>query len=156
MFDIFTNPVIMNFLVTVFKTELKDLGDLRSYPWFVRQWGLSGCQRSSEWCFLWWTLDRWDGKLGLAAWTPPEVQFRNRVWRCGYWWDASLKTGLRLDLTSGSLQSHKAIYSFVVSLPVLRYASVFVLMTSVKGLVTLVKVLVTMGKTISRDSFGSM
>ena len=22
------------------------------YPWFVRQWGLSGCQRSSEWCFL--------------------------------------------------------------------------------------------------------
>ena len=67
-----------------------------------------------------------------------------------------IKTGLRLDLTSGSLQSHKAIYSFVVSLPVLRYASVFVLMTSVKGLVTLVKVLVTMGKTITRDSFGSM
>ena len=43
-----------------------------------------------------------------------------------------------------------------MSLPVLWYASVFVLMTSVKGLATLVKVLVTMGKTISRDSFGSM
>ena len=43
-----------------------------------------------------------------------------------------------------------------MSQPVLRYASVFGLMTSVKGLVTLVKVLVTMGKTITRDSFGSM
>ena len=43
-----------------------------------------------------------------------------------------------------------------MSQPVLRYASVFGLMTSVKGLMTLVKVLVTMGKTITRDSFGSM
>ena len=57
---------------------------VRLYPKFVRQWGVSGCQRSSEWVLLVMNSKGWDGNLGLVAWKPPEFQFRNRVWRCDH------------------------------------------------------------------------